>query len=320
MPETVESYGPSIDRAGELPWEEKHEVAEEAINKLGGRVRHCFRNAFVHLRRSWRLHPIDSEMSLFRAITAEEEAATALLLALKQRKYPGAEKLKPWEHAHKAAASPFLDAVGNLLADTGVPPPRLLINRGKRPMLSLSVNVAALTGAASPSFAVVDHPFNYVLTVGDEKSAHMFDAQLQELATSRNETSIQKLVQNEANLRNMLLYASDGGIPEVSFNDSLILKKRDRVYRLAMLTIGILQTKQHQLFATQCLRAYLAILGHSLSDHIDVQKLKTPQGHHMTIAQQPDGTYVQSSGYRVTSDAKISASWLRETRVAFSPK
>ncbi|PLU07434.1 hypothetical protein BMJ29_02810 [Sinorhizobium medicae] len=69
-------------------------------------------------------------MSFFRAITAEEEAATALILALKQRRYPGSEKLNPWEHLHKAAVSPFLDAVGNVLAETGMPAPRLSINRG----------------------------------------------------------------------------------------------------------------------------------------------------------------------------------------------
>lgn len=29
-------YGPSPDRAVELPWDEKHSVVEEAINRLGG--------------------------------------------------------------------------------------------------------------------------------------------------------------------------------------------------------------------------------------------------------------------------------------------
>jgi len=57
--------------------------AVEGVAKLGGRIPHCLNSAYHHLRRSWTLQPIDSEMSLFRAITADEEAATVLTLALK---------------------------------------------------------------------------------------------------------------------------------------------------------------------------------------------------------------------------------------------
>lgn len=308
-------YGPSPDRSSELPWEDHHVIAEESANKLGGRIKHCLRSAFDHLRRSWTLHPIDSEMSLFRAITAEEEAATALMRAMKQRQYPGSEKLNPWEHRHKAAVSPFLDAVGNLLAETGMPPPRLSINRGDRPMLSISLDLGALTGKVTGEFAAVDHPFNYMLRMNHEEKAYMFEAQLQQLASSRGEASIRQLVQNEANLRNRLLYATDQGIAEVRFNDSVILRKRDRVYRLALLTIGILQTKQHQLFAVQCLQAYCAVIGQIVQDLIPAKSLSQPQGFYMSVAQQPDGTYLQTTLYRISADIKISSRWLDEMRV-----
>ncbi|MGF9566641.1 hypothetical protein AAIH70_24320 [Neorhizobium sp. BT27B] len=310
------TYGPSLDRPSELPWEDHHGIAEESANKLGGRIKHCLRSAFDHLRRAWTLHPIDSEMSLFRAITAEEEAATALILAMKQRRYPGSEKLNPWEHPHKAAVSPFLDAVGNLLAETGMPPPRLSINRGHRPMLSISLDLGALTGKVAGEFATVDHPFNYMLRMNHEEKAYMFDAQLQQLASSRGEASIRQLVHNEANLRNRLLYATDQGIPEVRFNDSVILKKRDRVYRLALLTIGVLQTKQHQLFAVQCLQAYCAVIGQIVQDLIPVKSVSQPEGFLMSVIQQPDGTYLQTTSYRMSADIKISGRWLDEMRVS----
>jgi hypothetical protein len=82
-----------LDLDDELPFTEAQATIEKCIEMLAGRPRHCGRSAFRHLRKAWMLYPIDREMALFRAITAEEEAATALILAMKQRRYPGAELL-----------------------------------------------------------------------------------------------------------------------------------------------------------------------------------------------------------------------------------
>lgn len=311
-------YGPSPDRAVELPWDEKHSVVEEAINKLGGRIRHCFKNAFDHLRRSWQLHPVDSEMSMFRAITAEEEAATALMLAIKQRGYHGSDKLSPYEHSHKAAVSPFVEAIVNLLADTGVPAPQLSINRGRRPMLALAIDLSALTGDETPEFATFDFPLNFVIKVGRAKKAHMFQSELEQLAAGRGASSIQQLVKNEANLRNRLLYASDQGIPSVKFNDSVILRRRDRVYRLALLTIAILQTRQHQLFAVQCLQAFMAVLGKNSENYPPIERMSVPSGFQTVVVQQPDGSYIRNIAFKISSNVQISATWLEENRVSFS--
>lgn len=66
-------------------------------------------------------------------------------------------------------------------------------------MLSLSFDLSALTGKPTAKFATVDHPFNYVLRMNEDEKACMFEAQLQQLAASRGETSIRQLVQDEAN-------------------------------------------------------------------------------------------------------------------------
>ena len=309
------TFGPSADRPLELPFEEHHQIAEECVNKLGGRVRHCFRSAFEHLRRAWTLHPVDSEMSLFRAITAEEEAASALIFALKQKGYEGAEKLKPRDHTHKAAVSPFLDAVNNLLYETGVPTPRLSIHRGERPKIMITVDLAALLKKDEPAFAEIDQPFNYMLKKGESQTAYSFEQELQGLAEVRGEKSIKALVEREANLRNRLLYASDEGIPNVDFNDSIIINRRDRVYRISLITIGIMQTSQRQLFAVQCLRAYSAVLGHSVADSFNYQQISQPEGVRVNIAQQPDGSYTETISYRKSVPIEIGWQWLQEWRV-----
>ncbi len=50
----------------------------------------------------------------FRAITAEEEAATALIFALQRRRYPRANELDSYKHAHKAGLTPFLRAIESI--------------------------------------------------------------------------------------------------------------------------------------------------------------------------------------------------------------
>lgn len=74
-------------------------------------TRKSFDAAFIHLSLAHRLKDIDPAMALFRAITAEEEAATALLRALQVRRYADAGKLLPRDHLQKAAVYPYLRAI-----------------------------------------------------------------------------------------------------------------------------------------------------------------------------------------------------------------
>ncbi len=64
------------------------------------------------------LDGVDLEMAAFRAITAEEEAASALFHSLKRRRYAGAARLSPRNHVHKNAVAPFCTAVSRVLAAT----------------------------------------------------------------------------------------------------------------------------------------------------------------------------------------------------------
>jgi len=72
-------------------------------------------NAILHLNKAWKIKGIDNEMSAFRAITAEEEAATAVFLSLKLRKYENSDKLKPMDHSHKSAFATFVMSSGKTL-------------------------------------------------------------------------------------------------------------------------------------------------------------------------------------------------------------
>lgn len=235
------------------------------------------------------LHPIDSEMSLFRAITGEEEAATGLMLALMQQRYPGATKLNPKDHRHKAAITPYLDAVNNMMASVQAPAPRLSLSAGKRAQISLSIDLFALGLADKPTFATPDHPFNFAMKKNGDEDVYLFEDELREIASFAGAASIKQAVAERANLRNRLLYASDQGIPNVEFPDNTLLLYRDRIYRICVIAIGILQTKQHQLFAAQNLQAFLFMLDHVVEDPIEYNLEMRPSGLFRSIVQQQAG-------------------------------
>ena len=97
---------------------ELEQAAFELIQNTYPPGRNCARNAYLHIQKAWVLEGVDNEMAAFRAITAEEEAASALFHSLKRLGYKGSDKLKVRNHIHKNAVIPFCRAVSGGLAHT----------------------------------------------------------------------------------------------------------------------------------------------------------------------------------------------------------
>lgn len=99
--------------------------------------------AFIHLSLAHRLKDIDPAMSIFRAITAEEEAATGLLRALQARGYAAPGELLPKDHLQKAAVYPYLRAIAkhtSYLRVNGIKEVRLGIPKDEeKPKLQLAL-------------------------------------------------------------------------------------------------------------------------------------------------------------------------------------
>ncbi|MCG7364202.1 hypothetical protein MHZ93_23365 [Roseomonas sp. ACRSG] len=257
----------STGKAGrrELPLTDFHKGLEECVGKLNGRVKHCGRSAFHHIRRAWVLHGIDNEMSAFRAITAEEEAASALILSLQQKQYPGARGLNFRAHLHKAALTPFFAAVAKVLSLTEFAKPTVRLSPDvDPPRVSFFVDMSRMgMRVPEPLFAEPDEPLNFLIRLDSKDSSsgvHMFEEQLQEVTQGSSLDEIVSYLKAEANLRNELLYASDTGIPAANFTKSFLLERLRRVTVLLTLTVAIQQTPKHQLFAVQCLRAFLRVM------------------------------------------------------------
>src|SRR3989344_5569107 len=184
-------------------------------NNAKGHSKHCVRNAIHHLERAWNIREIDPEMAVFRAITAEEEAATAIFLVLKEQGYENAEKIKFKKHSYKQALEPFLRAVSKFAEkwsnEPGFPFGSKYVlsleGKGQEKKLSLSFNFQKGMITCIP-------PLGFSIKLNDKQ--YFFEKELLEITSGKTREDIVKHVETIANRRNELLYAQPNGIPSVS--------------------------------------------------------------------------------------------------------
>lgn len=280
------------DRPTDLPTEDMHRLLDEAVAKLSvSRIANAGRNAFELLRKAWRLHPVDSNMSLFSAITAEEEAATAVILALQYQKYPRADQLRVSNHVHKAAFWPIIQALQDMAIDKNMAPPNVQLRIEGAPRVEFLTNIGDRGALDEPMWASPDEPFNFVLKTdyNGPFAVHDFAREFEAIARAGKKGSIFEHIKAESNLRNRILYASDQGIPGVEFADEVILARRRRVTALNIIAIAIMQTPQHQHFLVQCLDVLVRIVAKYRGEPPQLPIIE-PYRLHAVVADQPDGT------------------------------
>jgi hypothetical protein len=220
-------------------------------------------NAIRHLNKAWGIHEVDPAMAIFRAITAEEEASTALFHALKRHKYNGAEKLNFHNHIHKNSVIPCIDAVSRAFANIGehAPTTQLFIDKEKNPpLLLIRFKVPFLPeiwGQPIP-------PLNFSLSVEtqeNQKFIHDFAKEIEQIASEKNVKRIDKHLKDRANTRNKLLYASPEGRPEVKGDIVKPLKAFQRnAFTILRIFLMVDPYPEQQLFVQQVLDTFLKML------------------------------------------------------------
>jgi hypothetical protein len=224
-------------------------------------------NALRHLNRAWRIRLLDPEMTVFRCITAEEEAATAVFKALQRHGYHRAEKLNSHNHVHKNALIPFVAAVSRILAGVreNAPETQLLFDKNlSPPELHLQIKVPhPITGEALWATPVPPLHFSMSRTASPlEKGVRVdFSAGMQEVASEANAKSVTAHLRDRANKRNRILYAAETGYPGVAGDIEAGFKQYKRnVYTLLKLYVMIDPYPKHQDFVQQCLAGFLKTL------------------------------------------------------------
>lgn len=225
-----------------------------------GHSRNCARSAIRHIEMAWKVKEIDPEMAVFRAISAEEEAATAIFLALKEQRYENANKIKYKNHSYKLALEPFIRSICAFSERwTKVPGfpfgdkfQLKIEGEGKDQKLSISFYYKEGTVTAIP-------PLGFEIKKNDKP--YYFEDELLEITSGSNREGFIKHIQKIANQRNVILYAQPNGIPNVQNTEGYIRKRKNIIFILLRVFALIYPYNEKALFVQQALNAYLTMMG-----------------------------------------------------------
>jgi hypothetical protein len=225
--------------------------------------RSCFYSAFEHLEKAKAISSIDPAMSIFRAITAEEEAASGLMYGLRELRYPKAEKLNPRNHVHKHAVMPFVRVLGlfhGQVFEKTLKHFRLHIKEEegqRRLLLTFPVVVNGEDHWAYPR-----PPLNFGVREGHDGAPPTYESQITTYVQVHGANDILKYLKGEANRRNRLLYAAPQGFPVVPEPRLDILsEKASHVMYLLQAHLLIAPYEEIQPYVRDSIAAFLSMLG-----------------------------------------------------------
>jgi len=232
-------------------------------------------NAVRHLNRAWRLLNSDRTVAIFYGITAEEEAATAVLQSLKARSYPGSERLKPHNHVQKNAVIPFFDGMTRILATLQRPPELRFLLQKDNPQQPFVLEIQLPHPIHDVAWYRPQPPLEFSQARSTDGGAtyatENFSRGFAEVARGASATTVGDYLRRRANLRNLLLYASADGYPDYAGPaEQRLTQSKRNVFALLRMFLLIEPYPQHQSFVVQALSGFVEVLG-SLSAPVDFE-------------------------------------------------
>src|ERR1700687_4648027 len=240
----------------------------QGLKGTRGRVLQGAQHAFHHLERASVIVELDPEMAMFRAITAEEEAATAVFASLRHRGYVNSEKIQLRSHFYKAALYPFVMQVYSFMASLSseFPPLRLKLLEEEQRDPHLIWELLDPQGR----WGRPDPPFNFLVSEGSTRQPYHFERQLEEFANGPAQGNVQKYLEKRANVRNLLLYADESGRPGVVGGTLETLREQRRhVVSLCFVACMIAPYRERAMFVQQALNAFLLMIGKLDKDTVE---------------------------------------------------
>jgi hypothetical protein len=233
----------------------------EESSKTTGHGGFASKSCARHLERALQLRASMPEVAAFLAITAEEEAATAVFAALRKRRYAHAKQLKVRDHRFKAGVYPFLKLLGEVLGPLKHEFPLTLFfdqksDKEKRDILRVRMPIGI---QGDRQFCIAPEPPLNLVSVDPGGTPTNYLKQVRSVAYDQGIHSIYEYIQEVANQRNTMLYASDSGIPELKNIDNIL----DRHVRAAFLNLIIyllIEPHKIQNLVQEALHTFLSIL------------------------------------------------------------
>ncbi|MCD6347325.1 MAG: hypothetical protein J7L96_07900 [Bacteroidales bacterium] len=233
----------------------------EESSKTNGYGGFASKSCARHIERALELQTTMPEISAFLAITAEEEAATAIFAALRKRGYAHARKLRARDHRFKAGVYPFLKLLSEVLGPLEHGLPLILFfdqNNDSKKSGILRIRMPLELQGDRQICIVPEPPLNLVSVDSDGKPSDYLK-KVRSVASEQGIDSIYDYIQNVANERNTLLYASDSGIPELK-DVNYVLDHHIRAAFLNLIMYLLIEPHKVQNLVQEALGVYLSIL------------------------------------------------------------
>lgn len=211
------------------------------LEGCSGRTKWASVNAISHIKKAIEIAAIDPEMAAFRAVCAEEEAATALLCSLKDQGYPGADKLWFRNHADKHAVVLFVSTVmqwfknRKLQAEGLFGQHRIFFDDvDGRVGLRLGIQLGQTDKEVQPT-----PPLN-VRAEGPKTFAEHFQMEMKELLGFEKTSEIRAHIDQRANFRNTILYATPAGIPKADGDVGAFINNQIGVVNSLLIALALI--------------------------------------------------------------------------------
>lgn len=190
------------------------EKSQDMLMACNGRVKTAGINALTHIFKAKKLVEIDPQMACFRAICAEEEAATCLLASLRDQGYPLADQFHMWSHENKAGVAIFIKSVVNWFYETfafeSLPldePRMVMTDEPGRPAIELIFPLKGTDKCLQPR-----PPLN-IIAQGPVSLKDLIGSHLRKEVKRKLAAEVKAVIKSRANERNLLLYATEEGAP-----------------------------------------------------------------------------------------------------------
>jgi hypothetical protein len=256
---------------GSMPLNHFQKKLLDISSKTKGNAGYAARSSIRHINRSFELTNSMPEVSAFLAITAEEEASTALFLALKSKKYTEAKKLKKRNHNHKGGVYPFLMLVGETLNvknhELPIQTTFEIPSDENNEVLRIRMFLGEFEG--EDKFIDPDPPLNLV-SVDPSGSPKDYLKDVRNVAQEKGIDSIYEHIKEVANIRNKMLYASDNAIPSVENINEMLQRHIGATLLIHMMYLFVIQHPKQNL-VEECLNAFVKIQDRIESKETQIQ-------------------------------------------------
>lgn len=217
------------------------EKSRDMLKFCDGRVKTAAINAVNHIAMARRIVEIDPQMACFRAICAEEEAATSLLTSLKDQGYPLSDQYHIWSHGNKAGVAVFIKAVVRwfksefIFENLALDEPRMVMtDEPGRPAIELIFPLKGMEHCLRP------RPPLDIRASGKMAMKDVIGEHLRKQVKKEFSAEVKAVIKARANERNLLLYASDDGLPGCFPDVNAYLSNQAAIVNALITAVGLI--------------------------------------------------------------------------------